>query len=85
VQKLSHIAFSKTATKDNGGPSCENNKIGNKSFPASRNVTMSLRFCILPVTGNYIFELIILIILKSSLRQRFGYIYSQANIVSAMK
>jgi hypothetical protein len=58
---------------DNGGSSCENNKIGNKSFPESRNVTMSHRICLLPVTGNYISELIILIILKSSMWQRCGY------------
>jgi hypothetical protein len=34
---------------------------------------MSHRLCLLPVTGNYISELIILVILKSSARQRCGY------------
>jgi hypothetical protein len=51
----------------------KNSKIGNKSFPESRNVTMSHRLCLLPVTGNYISELSILIILKFSARQRWGY------------
>jgi hypothetical protein len=33
--------------------SCENSKIGNKSFPVSRNETMSHHLCLLPVTANY--------------------------------
>jgi hypothetical protein len=86
VHKLSHSVFSKTAAiafssqisrKDNGGSSCENSKIGNKSFPESRNVTMSHGLCLLFVTGNYISELIILIILKSCARQRRGYQISE--------
>jgi hypothetical protein len=82
MQKLSHIVFSKNAAiafssqisrEDNGGSYCENSKIGNKSFPASENVTMSHHLYLLPVTGNYISELIILIILKSSAQQQCGY------------
>jgi hypothetical protein len=38
---------------------------------------MSHRLCLLSVTCNYISELIILIILKSSARQRRGYIYDK--------
>jgi hypothetical protein len=47
MQKLAYIVFSKVAAvafssqifrKDNGGSSCENSKIGNKSFHERREV-----------------------------------------------
>jgi hypothetical protein len=73
-QRMSLLPFrARISRKDNGGSSCENSKIGNKLFPASRNVTMSHRLHLLPVTGNYISELITLIILKSGARQLCGY------------
>jgi hypothetical protein len=64
---------SQISRKDNGDSSCENSKTGNKSFPAIRNETMSHRLCLLPVTGIYISELIILMILKSGSRRRCCY------------
>jgi hypothetical protein len=64
---------SQISRKDNAGVSCENSKIGNKSLPESRNVTMSHRLYLLPVTGNYMSYLITQIILKSSARKRCGY------------
>jgi hypothetical protein len=68
--------------RQRGGSSCENNKIWNKSFPASRNVTVSHCLCLLPVTGNYISELIILI-LKSSAWQRCSYSLMLSNHIES--
>jgi hypothetical protein len=64
-QRIPLLPFrSEFSRKDNGCSSCEYSRIVNKSFPASRNVTMSHRLCLLPVTGNYLSDLITLIILK---------------------
>jgi hypothetical protein len=62
----------KNSRKSNRGSSCENCKIWNKSFPASKGVTIPHCFGLLHVTGNQI-SVLILIIPKPSARKRCGY------------
>jgi hypothetical protein len=74
LKECRYCFFKPISRKDNGGSSCQSSKIGNGSFPESRNVSMSHCLWLLPFTGNYMSELITLIILTSSARQRCGYI-----------
>jgi hypothetical protein len=58
-----------------------NSKIGNESFLASRNVTMSHRLCLLPVTdATCLNRLITLITLKYSARQWCGHTSQWRNL-----